>query len=354
VEGRLRLLPIEGSIFVRVGFLTSVTGSLLVGFIFSAHCQTSGPSSFHPSTLIPRGNEKPSFDCARAKTASARLICADGELAKLDGKLGLIYARQKTQLAITEQSDFIQRQLDWIRERNAACGLIGKDTLPVSLIADAKACMLTQIEGRIASLAGGGSETVLSAGGDQFGAVRLRYENSAGPVRTTGSYPDVRLLLNEQIILRDTSAAGIYIVAAFPSWHDPAIAVLNISAGGNACGGSYAILDVKTAAVSESFGNCGQPAIRETTDGLVFAFPDEPVEAGWIYRNGQVTKVPILRAEEHVQKGIAAYLAKNYATALEHLWLVRESRFADAFYYLGLMANFGYGVRSDYALAMSL
>ena len=37
-----------------------------------------------------------------------------------------------------------------------------------------------------------------------------------------------------------------------------------------------------------------------------------------------------------------------------NLWLVRQSRFPEVPYYLGLMANFGRGVRRDYALAMSL
>ena len=60
----------------------SVVGALFTG---SAHSQSPGDGSSHEQTLVPRGNEKPSFDCAKAKTATARLICADGELARLDG-----------------------------------------------------------------------------------------------------------------------------------------------------------------------------------------------------------------------------------------------------------------------------
>ncbi len=60
--------------------------------------------------LVPRGSEKPSFDCANAKTAAARLICADGELARLDGELGAAFQKRKAQISAPDQSKFVAEQ----------------------------------------------------------------------------------------------------------------------------------------------------------------------------------------------------------------------------------------------------
>ena len=49
-------------------------------------------------TLVPRGSERPSFNCAQAKTAAARLICADAELARFDGELGVALQKRKAQI----------------------------------------------------------------------------------------------------------------------------------------------------------------------------------------------------------------------------------------------------------------
>jgi hypothetical protein len=47
--------------------------------------------------LVPRGAEKPSFDCAKIKTAAARLICADAELSALDFELGIVFRTRKAE-----------------------------------------------------------------------------------------------------------------------------------------------------------------------------------------------------------------------------------------------------------------
>src|SRR5271170_5394108 len=73
---------------IVVALAASAVGILFADSIHPAHSQSPGDGSSHDQTLVPRGNEKSSFDCAKAKTAAARLICADGELARLDGELG--------------------------------------------------------------------------------------------------------------------------------------------------------------------------------------------------------------------------------------------------------------------------
>jgi len=166
-----------------------------------------------------------------------------------------------------------------------------------------------------------------------FGSVELRYEKSAGPVQTIGRYPDAQVLINDQVVLRDTSADSIWIVAALPNWQSPALVVLDFNSGGNACGGFYAVLDVRAAHITETFGNCAEVVLREVSNGLIFSFADKPSASGWVYQNGQLTKIPTLRDEQHVEIGVQAYETKNYFKALAHLWLVRDSHFSDAPYY---------------------
>ncbi len=103
--------------------------------------------------LVPRGSEQPSFDCAQAKTAAARLICADGELARLDGELGTAFGTRKTQLSASGQSHFFANELTWIRDRNEHCGLVGKNDAPMEVLASSKPCMVSAIRDRIAFLA---------------------------------------------------------------------------------------------------------------------------------------------------------------------------------------------------------
>ena len=113
--------------------------------------------------LVPRGGEKPSFDCAQAKTAAARLICADGELARLDGELGATFQNRKLQLSATDQSKFIADELAWIRDRNGRCGLVGTIDATIEELAASKPCMVSTIRERIAFLAQTGSSSSAGA-----------------------------------------------------------------------------------------------------------------------------------------------------------------------------------------------
>jgi clan AA aspartic protease (TIGR02281 family) len=183
--------------------------------------------------------------------------------------------------------------------------------------------------------------------------VSLKYEQHAGPVSTLGEYPDAKVLLDGQVVFEDKEAGSITISAAFPSWSNPSTLVLLMSTGGNACVGSYAVLDVPTRRMSEAFGTCGEATVRETADGLIFAFSKDTSDLGWVYKAGQLTRIPDLSVKEHVEQGVAAYKARNYSNAIEHLWVVRQSTFADAPLFLGLMAHLGHGVAQNYKVAMA-
>jgi hypothetical protein len=49
-----------------------------------------------PPALGDQAQPGPSFDCAKARSVPEKMICSDAELARLDRKLGRVYARAKT------------------------------------------------------------------------------------------------------------------------------------------------------------------------------------------------------------------------------------------------------------------
>jgi uncharacterized protein YecT (DUF1311 family) len=123
---------------------------LAVGMAFLS---ATGPAVRAKSPdVVPRGSEKPSFDCATAKTRTARLICADEELARLDSELGEAVQKRKLQLSATQQSQVVADQLVWIRDRNEHCGLVGKNDAATEVLASSKTCMVSAIRARIAFL----------------------------------------------------------------------------------------------------------------------------------------------------------------------------------------------------------
>jgi uncharacterized protein YecT (DUF1311 family) len=109
----------------------------------------SGPVSAETTDLVQRGNEQPSFDCSTARTATARLICADLELTRLDRALGAAFRRQKLQVYLPDQPRLVAEELAWIKERNERCGLLGKGDAAIELIAGSKSCLMTAIQERI-------------------------------------------------------------------------------------------------------------------------------------------------------------------------------------------------------------
>jgi len=126
-------------------FCTALTASL----VFAA---LAGPAASQGSGLVPRGSETPSFDCTKAKTAAARLICADGELARLDADLGVAFQRRKAQISGPDQARFVAEQIAWIRDRNTRCDLVGRDAATVEALAGSKACMVKVVQERISAL----------------------------------------------------------------------------------------------------------------------------------------------------------------------------------------------------------
>jgi len=114
-------------------------------------------SDASPAALEPRTVERPSFDCALAKKAAARLICADAELARLDDELGAAFRGRKAHISASQQPQFVADQRAWIRDRNTRCDLDGKSNATIEGLASSKPCMVSAIRERIAFLAQFGS-----------------------------------------------------------------------------------------------------------------------------------------------------------------------------------------------------
>jgi uncharacterized protein YecT (DUF1311 family)/predicted aspartyl protease len=143
---------------VLLGLSVATIGAWLAVLNHAAKSQSFGETArpqaaSQEQTLVPRGSEQPSFECAKAKTAPARLICADGELSRLDGQLGTTFQKRKAQIAPFDQSKFIADQRAWIRDRNTRCKLVGKNNAAIEVLASSKPCMASALQERIVFLA---------------------------------------------------------------------------------------------------------------------------------------------------------------------------------------------------------
>lgn len=90
--------------------------------------------------------------CATARTAAARLICADPELSARDAKLAAAYRQKKNHSPLAEQSALLKEQLLWMRQRDQKCGLVGKDAAPLAELREAKPCVESELDARLAEL----------------------------------------------------------------------------------------------------------------------------------------------------------------------------------------------------------
>jgi uncharacterized protein YecT (DUF1311 family) len=90
--------------------------------------------------------------CQSAKTASERLICADPDLADADLALSKVYQDAEKAAPLDVRTRLAQEQLTWVHGRDAKCGLIGKDAVPIDELREAKPCMEGEMKARFAAL----------------------------------------------------------------------------------------------------------------------------------------------------------------------------------------------------------
>jgi uncharacterized protein YecT (DUF1311 family) len=93
--------------------------------------------------LNPRRPEnKPSISCSNITEPLEKLLCADDDLAKWDGRMGQLYWDQMRELAASGKQRLKQQQLNWISRRNTACRYNPLESYTLAELAPAKPCIL--------------------------------------------------------------------------------------------------------------------------------------------------------------------------------------------------------------------
>jgi uncharacterized protein YecT (DUF1311 family) len=130
-------------------------------------------------------NQRASFDCFKAKSASARLICSDPALSEADRELGEVFSGSIANLQGDDKKGRLQAQLDWIRARNTRCGL-GADKAAVATgeLRSSWKCMMDALLERKAEVAGSRQFAKSQAGQQQ----ELTLEGTFGSLKFEGRY----------------------------------------------------------------------------------------------------------------------------------------------------------------------
>lgn len=68
-----------------------------------------------------KAERKPSFDCAKAKSATETAICADGDLASLEVSMVTAYRSALDRLPSAERSDFRRQHAEWFKSYQDSC-----------------------------------------------------------------------------------------------------------------------------------------------------------------------------------------------------------------------------------------
>ena len=104
---------------------------------------------------VSSDSPKPGTVCKSVKGASARLICADPDLAAADSILSTAFHDAENAASPNDQKLLAREQRTWIQERNQKCGLIGKDRASLAELQSAKQCMEDETKARISDLQNG-------------------------------------------------------------------------------------------------------------------------------------------------------------------------------------------------------
>lgn len=178
---------------------------------------------------------------------------------------------------------------------------------------------------------------------------------TAPPVQVTGEAggPHQILLNGRPFGPPDTETWSLSVDGAYPTAQAPKWVVLAYGDGGNACEGSYRVLDLSGAVpvLSPQIGTCGIYTLLSTDSQLIFDFETEV----WVYSTAAgMQKLPPQLPEQQVRAGVDAYGRGEYETALRLLWPLRLSPLPEAAYTTGLMALSGKGMAADPARALEL
>lgn len=179
--------------------------------------------------------------------------------------------------------------------------------------------------------------------------------DAAPAVQVTGETggPHQILLYGRPFGPPDTEPWSLSVDTAYPSAQAPKWVVLAYGDGGNACEGSYRVLDLSGAVpvLSPAVGTCGAMTLLATDSQLIFDFGTEV----WTYTAAAgLQQSPPLSPPDQVRAGVEAYGRGDYETALRLLWPLRLSPLPEAPFHAGLMALSGKGMPADPAQALTL
>jgi len=88
--------------------------------------------------------------CERHRDPANQLLCGDRDLAAAAEKLSAAIQERFNRLA--DRRIAIEENAEWIKDRNRSCGVFGRDPVRVEDFERMKACLLLEIEERIATL----------------------------------------------------------------------------------------------------------------------------------------------------------------------------------------------------------
>jgi uncharacterized protein YecT (DUF1311 family) len=118
-----------------------------LGLVHSAWAQDSSAAAHSLSEKLPLFARN---HCEAHKNPANQLFCGDGDLAASADKLGAAIQERLNRLA--DRRVAIEENAEWIRERNASCGIFAGTAVRYENFETIKACLLVENEERMAIL----------------------------------------------------------------------------------------------------------------------------------------------------------------------------------------------------------
>lgn len=78
----------------------------------------------------PARADGPSFNCDKAGAPAEHLICADGELIRLDALLGETYSKRRSATPEAQRKALLDQQREWLKSRLLRCGITSQGGEP--------------------------------------------------------------------------------------------------------------------------------------------------------------------------------------------------------------------------------
>ncbi len=128
--------------------------SLLLAFLALGCMQSAAAQQVVPAAKPAIADMLPLFarnNCAEVKDPAEQLFCGDPDLNALVGRLSKAVEGRLSRLPDRQLA--VEENVEWIKNRNASCGILSRQPVQPAALASIKACLLRVTEQRIAILA---------------------------------------------------------------------------------------------------------------------------------------------------------------------------------------------------------